>query len=214
MKTKVKICGVRELDDAMAAVELGAFAIGFNFYPPSPRYLAPEKAAQIIGKLPESVANHVTSVGVFANEDDPQKVAEVARQAGMGTVQLHGPKIPPADSLPGFTIIRAFQVGPDFDLSELSRYNANTYLLDGFSKDKLGGTGQRFDWTLARVAGRYGRVSIIVAGGLTPENVAAAVRTARPFAVDVAGGVESVPGRKDRKKMEAFFAAVREAGRE
>ncbi len=161
MKTKVKICGVRELDDALAAVELGAFAIGFNFYPPSPRYLAPENAAEIIGKLPESVLR----VGVFANEDDPQKVAEVARQAGVGTVQLHGPKIPPADSLPGFTVIRAFQVGPDFDLSELSRYNASTYLLDGFSKDKLGGTGQRFDWTLAREAGRYGRVSIIVAGG-------------------------------------------------
>ena len=210
MKTKVKICGVTRIEDALAAVELGAFAIGFNFYQQSTRYVAPEKAAEIISKLPDSVI----CVGVFANEDDPQKVAEVARQAGVASVQLHGLKIPPADSLPGFNIICAFQVGPDFDLSELSRYNASTYLLDGFSKDKLGGTGRTFDWTLAGEAVRYGRGSIIVAGGLTPENVAAAVRAARPYAVDVAGGVESGPGRKDVKKMEAFFAAVREADQE
>ena len=207
MKTKVKICGVTRLEDALRAAELGAFAIGFNFYRPSPRYLPPEKAAEVIGKLPESVIR----VGVFADEADPKKVAKVARLAGVGSVQLHGTKIPPADSLPDFSLIRAFQVGPDFDLSELSRYNARTYLVDGFTKDKLGGTGQTFDWTLARKASRHGRVNIIVAGGLTPENVAAAVRAARPYAVDVAGGVESVPGRKDSKKMEGFFAAVREA---
>lgn len=202
MQTQVKICGVTSLEDALAAVELGAVAVGFNFYPSSPRYIDPARAAEIIRNLPPQV----DPVGVYADEGEAEKVLEVARRAGVRMLQLHGPRIPPAEPLSNYRIIRAFPVGPGFDLHQLSRYNACAFLLDGFAEKKLGGTGQTFDWSVAREAARYGR--IFLAGGLTPENVSEAIRTARPFAVDVASGVEASPGRKDRKKMEAFFAAV------
>ena len=205
MRTRVKICGVTSLEDALAAVELGAAAIGFNFYPPSPRYIHPAPAAEIIRQLPPSV----TPVGVYADEGEAEKVLEVARRSGVRMLQLHGPRIPPAKSLTNYPVIRAFPVGPGFDLHQLSRYNAYAFLLDGFAENKLGGTGQTFDWSVARDARRYGH--IFLAGGLTPENVSEAIRMARPFRVDVASGVEASLGRKDRKKMEAFFATVNAA---
>jgi len=206
MSTRVKICGMTRFEDARLAVELGAAALGFNFYPPSPRYIAPAVARDMIRRLPP----FVTAVGVFANEEDDKHVAGVLEQAGMRTIQLHGAKFPRLDGiLRGYVLVRAVGVGPGFEPESLRELQANAFLLDSYNPALLGGTGTTFDWSLAREAQRYG--TIILAGGLTPENVAEAIRVARPFGVDVASGVESSPGLKDAAKLRAFFEAVTEA---
>ena len=206
MRTRVKICGITRLEDARLAVELGAAALGFNFYPPSPRYIAPAAAAGIIRRLPP----FVTPVGVFADETDAGHVAALAREARVIAVQLHGPRFPESSGpLEGFLLIRAVAVREDFRPDELGRLEANAFLLDTFDPNLHGGTGKTFNWSMAREAARYGPV--ILAGGLTPENVGQAIREVRPFAVDVASGVESAPGIKDAAKLRAFFAAVEEA---
>ena len=206
MATRVKICGITRWEDARLAVELGAAALGFNFYPPSPRYVDPAAAHAIILKLPPLV----TAVGVFANEPDDAHVARVTRESGVTTVQLHGPRYPPLDgALAGFPRIRAVVVKEGFRPELLREFGGGTFLLDTFDAKLPGGTGKPFDWALAREANRFG--TIILAGGLTPENVGQAIRMVRPFAVDVASGVEAAPGKKDPKKMRAFFAAVAEA---
>ncbi len=206
MRTRVKICGITRLEDARLAVELGASALGFNFYPPSPRYIAPAEARRIIRQLPP----FVSAVGVFADETDSGRVAAVAREAGVAAVQLHGPKYPPLDgALENYPLIWAVAVGEDFKLAELRKLTAGAFLLDTFDPGLAGGTGKTFDWTLAREAKQYGPV--ILAGGLTPDNVREAVEKVRPFGVDVASGVESAPGKKDPERLRAFFAAVEEA---
>ena len=207
--TRVKICGVTQLEDARVAVELGASALGFNFYPPSPRFLSPTAASRIIFELPPLVV----TVGVFADETDAGRVVAAAREARVTAVQLHGPRFPTLDgAFPGYPTIRAVAVHEGFRPEELSRLKASAFLLDGFDPTLRGGTGKTFDWSFAREAKQYGPV--ILAGGLTPENVGLAVREVRPFAVDVASGVESAPGKKDPEKLRAFFAAVEEADRE
>ena len=209
MPTRIKICGITRLTDARLAVELGASALGFNFFRPSPRYIAPETAREIIEQLPP----FVTAVGVFADEIDAEQVVRVAQQAGVAVIQLHGPRLPgPSPVLEAYPLIRAVAVKPDFQPADLARLKASTFLLDTFDVALPGGTGKPFDWKLAREAQRYG--TIILAGGLTPENVGAAIQAVRPFAVDVATGVESAPGRKDPAKLRAFFAAVEEAEEE
>jgi len=209
MPTRVKICGITRLEDAHLAVELGAAALGFNFYPPSPRYLEPRAAAEIIRRLPPLV----TAVGVFADETDDEHIAAVAREAGVSAVQLHGPRFPQSvRALEGLRVIRAVAVREGFKPEELGGVKASAILLDTFDPNLPGGTGKTFDWSLAREAKRYG--PIILAGGLTPENVAEAIRQVQPFAVDVASGVETVPGIKDPIKLGAFFKAIAEAERE
>jgi phosphoribosylanthranilate isomerase len=152
----------------------------------------------------------VTVVGVFANEINGAHVAAIAREAGVEAVQLHGPGFPKADgTLASFERIRAVAVRKGAKIEDLTLSAASAYLLDAFDPDLPGGTGKTFDWDLAREAKKYG--PIILAGGLTPENVNQAIREARPYAVDVAGGVESSPGKKDPKKVRAFFAAVAKA---
>jgi phosphoribosylanthranilate isomerase len=208
MRTRVKICGITRLEDAMLAVELGAVALGFNFYPPSPRQIAPSAAAEIMRRLPP----FVTPVGVFADETDAEHVAAVAREARVIAVQLHGPRFPESSGpLVGIPLIRAVAVRQGFKPEELGHLKASAFLLDTFDPNLCGGTGKTFNWRVAREAARYG--PIILAGGLTPENVGEAVRTVRPFAVDVASGVESAPGIKDAVRLRAFFAAVEEADR-
>jgi len=207
--TRVKICGITRLEDAQQAVDLGAAALGFNFYPPSPRYIEPEAARAMVRRLPP----FVTSVGVFANETDAGRVISIAREAGATAVQLHGPGFPDLQELlSAFTLVVAVPVREGFKAEALGKFRPHAYLLDAFDADRLGGTGKTFDWNAAREAKRYG--PIILAGGLTPENVGQAVRVVRPFAVDVASGVESAPGIKDSAKLSAFFAAVTEADRE
>jgi phosphoribosylanthranilate isomerase len=206
MRTRVKICGITRLEDVHLAVELGATALGFNFYPPSPRYIAPAAASEIIRRLPP----FVTPVGIFADETDAEHVAALAREAHVIAVQLHGPRFPESSGpLEGFLLIYAVAVREDFRPDELGRLKANAFLLDTFDPNLHGGTGKTFKWSMAREAKRYGPV--ILAGGLTPENVGEAIREVRPFAVDVASGVESAPGIKDAAKLRAFFAAVEEA---
>lgn len=208
MPTRIKVCGITRLEDALLAVELGAAALGFNFYRPSPRYIDPGKARAIIDCLPP----FVTAVGVYANETEIDRVTAIAQEAGVGVIQLHGPGFPEFDGRPTtYPLIRAVAVEEDFNAESLSNLRANSFLLDACHPNLSGGTGKPFDWELARKANRYG--TIIVAGGLNSGNVARAIQTVRPFAVDVATGVESRPGLKDPKLLRAFFAAVQEADR-
>jgi phosphoribosylanthranilate isomerase len=152
----------------------------------------------------------VTAVGVFADEVDGEHVDQVAQQAGVTVIQLHGPRFPgPSPVLESCPLIRAVAVKGDFRPADLARLKADAFLLDTFDAAVPGGTGKTFDWSLAREAKRYG--TIILAGGLTPENVGEAIRAVRPYAVDVASGVESAPGRKDPARLRAFFAAVKES---
>jgi len=206
--TRVKICGITGLDDARLAVELGAAALGFNFYPPSPRYISPAASATIIRQLPPLVM----AVGVFADETEAGHIATVARDARVNAVQLHGPRFPiVSGALQDYPVTRAVTVREQNDLEELIGLAASGFLIDSFDPKLIGGTGKTIDWSLAREAKRYGKV--ILAGGLTPANVAQAIREVRPYAVDVASGVESTPGKKDAGKLRAFFAAVAEADR-
>jgi phosphoribosylanthranilate isomerase len=210
--TRVKICGITRLEDAEFAVELGAAGLGFNFYSQAPRYIGAEAAREIIGKVPPLVM----TVGVFADETDAESVESVAREAGVNAIQLHGPRFPVDRGRDGgfkwpYPLIRAVTVDESFEPESLRRLEAGTFLLDAFHPTLKGGTGQTINWAKAREATRYGRV--ILAGGLTAENVGEAIRTVRPFAVDVASGVESAPGVKDPAKLRAFFAAVEHANR-
>ena len=208
MPTRIKVCGITRLEDALLAVELGASALGFNFYRPSPRYIAPGAARSMIEHLPPLVV----AVGVYADETEMDHVTAIAREAGVGAIQLHGPRYPePAGQSAGYPLIRAVAVGEDFKAEKLSAFQVNAFLLDAFHPNLSGGTGRPFDWELARKASRYG--TIILAGGLNPENVGRAIREVRPFAVDVASGVESAAGQKDPALLRAFFAAVAEADR-
>ena len=204
MPTRVKICGITTWDDARLSIDLGASALGFNFYPPSPRAVSLADAWSIIRRMPP----FVEAVGVFVNWE-PQVVDAVARAAQLGSVQLHGAESPEevAELARKRRVIKAIQVKRGFRAASLARYRAaDAILLDGFARGLQGGTGRTLDWRLARAASSYGR--IILAGGLTPENIAEAIRVAHPFAVDVASGVESHPGRKDPARLRALFAAV------
>lgn len=202
---RIKICGITNLDDALLAAGLGADALGFIFYPPSPRAVAPDAARDIIAQLPPLV----TTVGVFVDED-PATVKDLAAKAGLDWIQLHGKETPEYCRYLDRRVIKAFRVRGEHTLQELAAYRsaAQAFLLDTYKKDQPGGTGETFDWDLAREAGKYG--PIILAGGLTPGNVTRAVAAARPRAVDVASGVESRPGKKDPEKLRAFFREVQQ----
>lgn len=202
---RVKICGITNWADAQRSIEAGCDALGFNFYPRSPRYIAPMAAAGIRARLPKEIA----AVGVFVNET-PQKVLELATALQLHYAQLHGEEQPRTARAVarGTQVIKAFRVGPRFRPARLARYPAAAFLLDGAppAGRLRGGTGISFDWNLARRVAEFG--SIILAGGLTPDNVAQAIHIAHPAAVDVASGVERSPGKKDPRKLRAFLDAV------
>ncbi len=201
---RVKICGITRLEDARAAVDAGAGALGFNFWRPGRRYILPELAAGIIAALPEDV----WKVGVFVDEP-PELVLETARVAGLTALQLHGAETPEhLAALGTFRKVKAFRMDNGFNPAVLAAYAADAFLLDGVGSTP-GGTGAVFDWQRALEVKRWGRV--ILAGGLTPENAGEAVRRVQPWAVDVAGGVEIEPGKKDPRLVERFIRAVREA---
>ena len=195
----LKICGITNQEDATAAVEGGANAIGFNFYPPSPRYVAPERAAEI------GTPAGVRRVGVFVNETR-ERVEEVARMAALGVAQLHGDETP-AEYPAGMAVWKAARVTADFDFSQYDDCPAEALLLDGPAGELYGGAGQAFDWKLARQP----TSRIVLAGGLDASNVAHAVELARPWGVDACSRIESAPGKKDLKKMRAFLEAARAA---
>ncbi len=202
---RIKICGITNHTDARLACDLGADALGFNFYPPSPRFIAPEAAWRIILDLPP----FVTTVGVFADAE-PQVVKRLAGSLGLDWIQLHGQETPEGCQDLDHRVIKALRVQNEESLKTLLffRDSVQAILLDAYRTDLLGGTGETFDWSLARAAKKCG-LPIILAGGLNPENVARAIETAEPQAVDVASGVEGSPGKKDPEKLRAFFQAVR-----
>ena len=205
---QVKICGITNLKDALAAAEAGADMLGFNFYPRSPRYIPPAEARRIVESLPPGVKGY----GVFVNEEGPEAVVAVAREAGLSAVQLHGDETPEfCDAVAGLFTVKALRVGPRYEVRNATRYRTDAVLLDAYSGEAYGGTGKTFDWSLARET-REAVGKLFLAGGLTPDTVAAAVRAVRPYAVDVCSGVESSPGRKDHRLVRRFVAAARAAG--
>jgi phosphoribosylanthranilate isomerase len=200
--TRVKICGITEFEDARDAALLGADAIGLNFCHTSPRYIEPAHAAKIIEKLPP----FVTVVGVFVNHPDPQSLEDFALSLGLHAVQLHGSETPDYCSMiQRVKVIKSFRVEAGFRVDMLRNYGSGTFLLDGCSP----GMGRNFDWELAYGANAFG--SVVIAGGLNAENVTEVVNKLHPFAVDVASGVESKPGKKDYDKMRRFIEAVERA---
>ena len=202
--TLVKVCGVTNVEDALAALDAGAHMLGFNFYARSPRYLTPAAARKIVEQLPEGTS----CVGVFVNEAAPAEVERIARAAGLGAVQLHGDETPDfCRSLSGLTTIKALRVGADYTPESAAAYQTDAVLLDAYVAGARGGTGHTFDWTLAtRTRARVPR--LFLAGGLNPDNVASAVAAVRPYAVDVCSGVETSPGRKSPELMQRFVRAV------
>ncbi len=202
----VKVCGIRRLEDALVAVQTGAWALGFIFHRPSPRYISPEAAALIIERLPGGVL----TVGVFV--DYPvDELNEVVRRAGLAAAQLHGAESPEyAREVKAGTVIKAFRVGDEFDPSVVEPYRDCDLLLDSLRSGRAGGTGEAFDWEIARRVGEH--APVILAGGLNPENVREAIRTARPQGVDVSSGVEVSPGVKDPEAIRRFFEKIAREG--
>lgn len=196
---KVKICGITNLEDAFEAVNHGADALGFVFFKKSPRYISPAKAKTIIKKLPP----FISSVGVFVNEDNII-VEKIADQTGVDAIQLHGDEPPKACNL-SRTVIKAIRVKSIDNLEIISKYKnkVSAFLLDTYTPEIFGGTGQIFNWDIAIEAKQFGR--IILAGGLTPENIVQAIRRVHPYAVDVSSGVEAEKGKKDQDKIKLFI---------
>jgi phosphoribosylanthranilate isomerase len=206
----VKICGITNWPDAKAACDAGANMIGLNFYEKSLRRVSTVEAATMRGKLPAGVG----SVGVFVNAK-PSDIVSLHAFVRFNSAQLHGDEPPGVVSEISRTVpvIKAFRVAADFPVATLDKYHdAFAFLLDGSRGGQFGGTGTGADWNVARRAVAAHR--IILAGGLTPENVGAAIRAVRPYAVDVASGVEAKPGKKDHVKLKEFIDAVRRAEQE
>ncbi|MBI4417427.1 MAG: phosphoribosylanthranilate isomerase [Ignavibacteriales bacterium] len=199
----VKICGITNLEDAMHAVRCKADAVGFVFYERSERYVAPERAAEIVAQLPD----FVSKVGVFVNATQ-RSVEEIARKVNLSAVQLYGKEGP--DDLVGYeaSVIKAFNIRPNFDVEVMRNYLVDAFLLDAHSEARYGGSGKTFDWNIAVRAKEYGR--IILAGGLTPENIEDAVRFVQPYGVDVSSGVEGKPGKKDPERVRNFIARAKD----
>jgi phosphoribosylanthranilate isomerase len=207
VSVRVKICGVTNSEDALAAVDAGADALGFMFYESSPRNVPLKVAAEIIRHAPP----FVSKVGVFVNASE-ETVRRAIGECGIDTLQFHGEETPEfcRTFLP-LKIYKAFRVENLDSLRALPAYRTDAWLLDSFVAGKAGGTGATFNWALAVESKKLGR-PIILAGGLTPENVADAVRQVAPYAVDVSSGVEAAPGKKDPVKLRSFIAAAKGAG--
>jgi phosphoribosylanthranilate isomerase len=205
MRTRVKICGITRREDALESVKQGADAIGLVFYPPSPRAVSVEQASRIVEGLPP----FVTVVGLFVNAERSEIAATLA-QTRIDLLQFHGSESPEACESYGRPYIKAIRMREGIDLTALKRQypGAAALLLDAYTKGVPGGTGTRFDWD--RIP-RGLNGSIILAGGLSPENIESAVRQVRPFAVDVSGGVESQKGIKDPAKIALLMQGVRSA---
>ena len=201
-RTRVKICGITQIDDALTSVDHGADAVGFVFHEPSRRYIDPGKASEIIEQLPP----FVKTIGVFADEPSDY-VLRAYRESGVDAVQIMDtgrdvPGIPPSSIIP---VVRVGEGNGEVELESLPVDRA--VLLDTFVPDSKGGTGVAFDWDIAKKYAAERR--IIVAGGVRPENVAGLIERVRPYGVDVSSGVEDSPGRKDHEKIARFLESVR-----
>jgi len=202
---RVKICGNVTLKDTMAAAEAGADAVGFVFYAKSPRVVSPKAVAAIVSHLPPLVA----PVGVFVNEQ-PEVVRQIMADCGLAYAQLHGDESPQYCADLRHPVLKGIRVRGRVDLADLSSYRVRALVLDTYREDLVGGTGSTFDWNLAVEAKAWG--PIILAGGLTPDNVLEAIKLVQPYGVDVSSGVEISPGVKDPAKVRAFVRNVKCAG--
>ena len=204
-RVKIKICGIRRLEEAEAAVDGGADALGFNFWPGSPRYVSPEAARQIIGRLTPFAA----AIGVFVDEV-PEMIETLASDLGLTAVQLHGNESPEScANIRCVRTIKALRVGEGFEPQSIHRYPVNLILLDAAVPGSYGGTGKTLDWKTAAECARL--MPIILAGGLTADNLAEAIAVVQPCAIDVCSGVEAEPGRKDLAKLREFLVAAAKA---
>jgi phosphoribosylanthranilate isomerase len=205
MSLKVKICGITNPADAREAVQAGADLIGLVFYERSPRCVRLEAAAAIAVEIPPTVLR----VGLFVNPD-PDLVRRAITGCGLQLLQFHGDESPGFCRQFGLLTMKAFRVKGPETLEAMRQYDTDAWLLDAHVPGQYGGTGQTWDWRWAAQATQLGK-PVFLAGGLTPDNVAEAVRTVRPYGVDVSGGVEAAPGRKDPARMRAFIAAAQQA---
>ena len=203
MSTRVKICGITNLADAQAAVAAGADALGFNFYEKSPRFIPTNVAAEISRALPPFTLR----VGVFVNPAE-ELVRGAMGECGLGLLQFHGDEPPEFCAQFGLMSMKAFRIRDAGSLKELPKYQTDAWLLDAYASVALGGTGEKFNWGLAVEVQKLGK-PVFLAGGLTPENVAEAIRQVQPFGVDVSSGVESAPGKKDHARVRAFIQAAK-----
>ena len=204
--TKVKICGITNLQDALLSVKLGADALGFNFYAKSPRYIAPGDAGRII----EQFKPGILKVGVFVNET-LEKIVGTATAVNLNAIQLHGDETPDfcseVNAGTKLDIIKAFRVTGKFNIEEVLEYNVDAVLLDAYSSNGRGGTGETFNWDIACKVRKI-CPKLYLAGGLSPQNIAHAIATVRPFAVDACSRLEREKGLKDAQKLKSFFAEV------
>jgi phosphoribosylanthranilate isomerase len=209
MMVRVKVCGITSFEDAVLSLDLGADALGFNFCPSSPRHIDPGAAHEIVRRLPP----FAVIVGVFVNVADPAEVDEKARAAGVQIVQLHGDESPDyCRQLGKWPLIKALRIDTKWFQENLDDYPVRAFLLDSRDESCYGGTGKTFDWTVTGDRARHLR--IILAGGLNPENVAEAIRTVRPYGVDVCSGIELRPGKNDPARLAAFMNEVRNVPRQ
>jgi phosphoribosylanthranilate isomerase len=202
----VKICGITNLKDALCSLESGADAVGFIFYDRSPRRVSVQAARQIVEQLPESI----TKVGVFVNPS-ARDVSTVCQHVKLTAIQVYGDQSDDELRKLGTSVIKAFRVGQDFDVEQLRKYSVDAFLLDSFVRGQVGGTGETFDWSIAKKATEHGKV--ILSGGLNPDNVEKAVRFVCPFGVDVCSGVEEVPGKKNFRKVRDFIQRAKSGHR-
>jgi len=206
MSIRVKICGITRVEDAKASLDLGADAIGFVFYPKSPRYIEPTKAKDIVSY----VSPFITSVGVFVNES-LENIISIANTCKLDVIQLHGDEQQDIiDKIPR-KIVKAIRIKDETDLQRFNLYSdVDAFLLDTFVENKLGGTGQVFDWKIAEKAKSKGK--IILSGGLNPDNIAEAISKVKPYGVDVSSGIELMPGKKDYALARRFLEACGKIG--
>ncbi len=205
--TKVKICGITNLEDAQLSAKFGADALGFNFYEKSPRYITPEKAREIIEQLPANILK----VGVFVNKS-LDKIIEIAQTAKLDALQLHGEETPEfareLKSKTNLEIIKAFRVSPEFKPEDVLRYKVDAILLDAYNPQEHGGTGETFDWEIAKKVQEI-FPKMYLAGGLSHENIRQAIYETKSFAVDVCSGVEQIKGKKDKVKTINFITKAK-----
>jgi len=205
---KVKVCGITSYEDAAMVLDQGVDALGFNFFPPSPRYVSPADARLIIRRIPP----FVVTVGLFVNVARQDQVSEMARIAGVQVLQLHGDETAEyCRGLADWPLIKALRIGAGAIPDDLEQYPVQGFLLDVKDDTLFGGTGRSFDWRLAKGIRRIR--PIILAGGLRPDNVREAIRAVEPYAVDVCSGVERAPGKKDAGKLTEFMNEVRNVDR-
>lgn len=203
--TFIKICGITNLDDALAAVDAGADALGFNFYKPSPRYVTPQTARAIIAQLPKETL----TVGVFVNEPSPESVEDLAREATVTAIQLHGDESPAyCHNLKPRYVIKALAAGTDFDPARAADYDVEAILLDSKDDALRGGTGRVFDWSIAQQVRRT-VPKLFLAGGLGLENIEHAIASVDPYGVDACSALEKMPGKKSHERMRAFVKTIR-----